>query len=148
MSVTVPDSLALDLDDFSGSGALPSSEEVLPPPPAPTGNPSDRVRAPFRPRRDTYERAKYWASKAGISVNEYFNEAAEEKIARENGDYALPTLEQARVNQLIDEMASLSTNVSNLQSVVTDGFGSLLGLTRGDNYLLDNEDGEIGGAEA
>jgi len=146
MSVTVPDSIALDLDDFTGSGALPSGEEVLPSPPAPAGDPSDRVRAPFRPRRDTYERAKYWASKAGISVNEYVAEGLEEKIARENGDYDLPTLEQARVNQLIDQVASLATNVANLQAVVTNGFGSLLGLTRGDNYLLDDEDGELGGA--
>jgi len=146
MSVTVPDSIAFDLDDFTGSGALPAGEEVLPPSPAPTGDPSDRVRAPFRPRRDTYERAKYWASKAGISVNEYVAEGLEEKIARENGDYDLPTLEQARLNQLVDQVSSLSTNLANLQSVVTDGFGSLLGLTRGDNYLLDDEDGELGGA--
>lgn len=71
-------------------------------------------------------------------------EAIEEKIRRENGDYDLPTLEIARLGQLIDQMASLSTNVANLERVTVTGFDSLMGLTRGDNYLLDDEDGEIG----
>lgn len=103
-----------------------------------------RVRIAVRLRKDTDQRARYWADKANLSVNEYISEAVEEKIRRENGDYDLPTLEQARLNQLIDEMRSLSTNVANLESVATNGFDSLLGLTRGDNYLVDPEDGEIG----
>lgn len=56
----------------------------------------------------------------------------------------LPTLEIARLNQLIDQMKSLSTNVANPEAVTINGFDSLMGLTRGDNYLLDAEDGEIG----
>ena len=93
---------------------------------------------------DTDARVQYWAGKAGVSANEYIAEAVEEKIRRENGDYDLPTLEIARLGQLIDQMASLSTNVANLEQVTLTGFDSLLGLTRGDNYLLDEEDGEIG----
>jgi predicted DNA-binding protein len=103
-----------------------------------------RVRVPVRLPPDTKERARYWADKANISVNEYISEAVEEKIRRENGDYELPTLEQARMNQLIDEVASLSTNVANLETVTTTGFDALMGLTRGDNYLLDPEEGEMG----
>lgn len=103
-----------------------------------------RVRVAVRLRRDTDQRARYWADKANVSVNEYISEALEEKIRRENGDYDLPTLEIARLNQVIDQMAALSTNVANLELVTINGFDSLMGLTRGDNYLLDPEEGEIG----
>lgn len=103
-----------------------------------------RVRRAVRLPRDTDQRAMYWADRDNISVNEFIAEAVEEKIRRRNGDYDLPTLEQARLNQLIDEVASLSTNTANLESVVTTGFDALMGLTRGDNYLLDPEEGEIG----
>jgi hypothetical protein len=142
--VTVTDTLiAARQDDF---GAVPAAVKATPV--APVFKAADdaetRVRIAVRLRKDTDQRARYWADKANISVNEYISEAVEEKIRRENGDYDLPTLEQGRLNQLIDQMASLSTNVANLESVTTSGFDALMGLTRGDNYLLDPEDGEIG----
>ena len=34
-------------------------------------------------------------------------------------------------------------NVASLENVTVHGFDSLLNLTRGDNYLLDEEDGDI-----
>ncbi|WP_200811444.1 hypothetical protein [Plantibacter flavus] len=92
---------------------------------------------------DTFQRVTYWASKRELSENEYLVEAIEEKIARENGDYDLPTLEIARLNQLVDELGALSRNTANLERVVTGGFDSLLGLTRGDSYLLDAEAGDL-----
>ena len=93
---------------------------------------------------DDKERAAYWADKRGFSsVSEYVAEAVVEKIRRENLDYDLPTLEIARLNQVVDELKALSTNSANLERVVTQGFDSLIGLTRGDNYLLDGEDGEL-----
>lgn len=91
---------------------------------------------------DTYERLLYWSSKKGISINQYLNEALESAIAYENKDYPLPTLEQARLNQLIDQMVVLTSNVKSIETVVVSGFDSLLSMTRGDNYLLDYEDGE------
>lgn len=91
----------------------------------------------------TNERINYWSDHHGISRNEYIEEAITQKIARENGDYDLPTMEQARLNQLIDTITSLSINVTNLDKAMTSRFDSLIGLTRGDNYLLDPEDGEI-----
>ena len=103
-----------------------------------------RVRRQFRIHTDTLERVKYWRSKRDLTENEYFVLAIEEKIARENGDYDLPTLEIMRLNQLIDEMRANSTNVANLEAIVTSGFASLMGLTRGDSYLLDDDDGELG----
>lgn len=104
----------------------------------------DRVRKTLRFHPDTVQQASYWAKKHDIEENEYLVLAVEEKIARENGDYDLPTLEQYRLNQLIDEIRALSTNQANLEQVVTTGFDSLLGLTRGDSYLLDDESGELG----
>ena len=93
---------------------------------------------------DMYERLVYWAEKNGISINQYLGDAIAKAIAWENQDYPLPTLEQARLNQLIDTIAVLSANVKSMESVVVSGFDSLLGLTRGDNYLLDHqEDGEL-----
>lgn len=98
---------------------------------------------PLRLCPETKQRLQYWAAKKGMSANEYAVEAIEEAIRRENGDYDLPTLEIARLNQLVDEMKALSVNTANLERVVTQGFDSLIGLTRGNNYLLDDEDGEL-----
>lgn len=90
------------------------------------------------------QRAEYWAQKRGFaSVNEYVAEAVAEKIRRESLDFDIPDLLTARINQLIDEVKANSTNTANLERVVTMGFDSLIGLTRGDNYLLDEENGEL-----
>ncbi|MBT8163219.1 MULTISPECIES: hypothetical protein [Arthrobacter] len=110
-----------------------------------TINKDRRERTVVRLDPDDKQRAGYWAKRRGFSsVNEYMAEAIAEKIRRENQDYDLPTLEIARMNQLVDEVKALSTNSANLERVVTQGFDSLIGLTRGDsNYLFDDEDGEL-----
>lgn len=152
MSVPVADTptLAKQAGPRSGlpSGTRVDSVAVGAPPVAPVLKAPDaeegRQRTVIRLHPDTKERAKYWAARANVSVNEYMAEAVEEKIRRENGDYDLPTLEIARLGQLIDEVRSLSVNVGNLETVTHQGFDSLMGLTRGDNYLLDPEDGELG----
>ncbi|KII27037.1 membrane protein [Arthrobacter sp. AK-YN10] len=93
---------------------------------------------------DEKQRAEYWAQRRGYpSVNEYYAEAIAEKVRRENLDFDIPDLLTARINQVVDELKALSTNNANLERVVTMGFDSLLGLTRGDNYLLDDENGEL-----
>lgn len=137
---------ALPVASPSAGGAEPEVADGVAPVLKDSESSSARVRVPLRVHPDTKERAAYWASKANISVNEYMAMAVEEKVRRENGDYDLPTLEIARLNQLIDQMGSLATNVGNLERVTLTGFDSLMGLTRGDNYLLDEEDGEIGEA--
>lgn len=104
---------------------------------------SDTKRVTATVTSDTFERLQYWADRKGISINQYLNEAIDQAIAYENKNYPLPTLEQARLNQLIDQMAILSSNVNSLEKVVVSGLDSLLGLTRGDNYLLEHEDGEL-----
>ena len=100
-------------------------------------------RMTLRLSEDDYQRLQYWAKRRGLSANEYMQEALERQIWRENGDYDLPTAEVARLNQLIDAVTVLSSNVKSLEDVTVSGFDSLLGLTRGDNYLLEHEDGEV-----
>lgn len=107
------------------------------------GRAADARRVTVTLTPDMYQQLSYWAQKKGISINQYLFDAIQKSIAWENQDYPLPTLEQARLNQLIDAMAAMSSNVKSLESVVVSGFDSLLGLTRGDNYLLEHEDGEL-----
>lgn len=92
---------------------------------------------------DTFERLQYWAAKKDISINQYLNDAIDMAIAFENRDYPLPTLEQARLNQLIDVVAVLSSNIKSLETTTLSSLESLTGLARGDNYLLNHEDGEL-----
>ena len=120
---------ALDDDD-----RLPALASVK----LPVGSSPTRRRAVFRCSPETYARAEYWAERKGYaSVNELVGDALEAYIARINGDYDLPTLEIARLNQLVDAVVGLSANVANLQTVVQTGQDSLLGLVHGENYLLD-----------
>lgn len=90
-----------------------------------------------------YEHVIFWADKKGISINELLRDAISLYIAHENKDYDLPALEIQRLNQLVDSMDVLSSNIGSLEKVITSGFNSLIELTRGDNYLLDDDDGDI-----
>lgn len=92
---------------------------------------------------DLYESVTYWAKKNELSVNELLREALRFYIAHQNKDYDLPALEIQRLNQLIDAIHVLSGNVGSLEKITVSGFDSLLSLTRGDNYLLENDDGEL-----
>lgn len=103
----------------------------------------ENKRVTVRVDADTYERLVYWSQRHECSINEYLADAIDEAIKRENQDYDLPRAEIARLNQLIDVITVLSSDVNSLEDVVTSGFESLLGLTRGDNYLLEQEDGEL-----
>lgn len=103
----------------------------------------DSHRVTLRLTDKDYGRLTYWAEKAGMSVNEFVPTILDRWIDIENGNYQLPTLEAARLNQIIDVVLGLSSNVQSLESVVISGFDSLLKLTKGDNYLLEHEDGEF-----
>lgn len=106
-----------------------------------------RRRIALRAHPDTLELARYWAKRAGVSVNEWIVEALEERIDRVNGNYDLPTLEIARLNQLVDNQRAMTANIANLERVVVSMSESILGLARGDNYLMDDEDGELAAGE-
>ena len=100
------------------------------------------VRLNVRMPQAIREKVAYWAEKEGLSANDFIIECIEGHIARANGDYDLPTLEQARLAQLVDAQVVLASNVANLQKTVESMAGTIIGLTRGDSYLLDDEDGE------
>lgn len=92
---------------------------------------------------EDFQRIKYWSDLNQMEINSYILEALELKIKYENKDYDLPTLEIQRLNQLIDAIHVLSSNQQSMEHIITSGFDSLLGLTRGDNYLLEDEDGDV-----
>lgn len=100
-------------------------------------------RITLRLHPDAKARVAYWADSQGVSVNEFIVDAIDAAIRRMNSDYDLPTLEIARLAQLLDETKALTLNVANLERVITQMADSLLNMTRGDNYLLDTEDGEL-----
>ena len=97
-----------------------------------------RIRATID--KDIYMQIVYWAKERDMSINEYLAHAVEKTIDYECKNYDLPTLEIARLNQLIDVITCLSANTKALEETIISGFDSLLGLTRGDNYLLNSED--------
>lgn len=92
---------------------------------------------------DEYERLKYWAAKHDVSINDYIRDSIQFMIRYENKDYDLAPLEIQRLNQLVDVITTLSSDVKSLEDIAVSGFDSLLNLTRGDNYLLEGEDGNI-----
>ena len=89
---------------------------------------------------DEFKQIEYWANKRGVSINEYARLAFDYMIRRENRDFDVPNIVDQRINQLVDSIAVLSSNVKSLESITTSGFSSLLSLTRGDNYLLEDGD--------
>ena len=88
---------------------------------------------------DEYMQLVHRAKKHDVSINEYLHDCIEHMINWEAADYDLPTAEIRRLNQLVDGISVLSRNVKGLEDVITSGFDSLLGLTRGDNYLLEQD---------
>ncbi len=91
-------------------------------PTVPPPTPDRRERTWLRISAADKMQATYWAEKRGYpSLNEYLAEAVAEQVRRENQDYDLPTLEIARLNELVDQITALSTNVANLEHVVTQG---------------------------
>lgn len=95
-------------------------------------------------KEEDYQRLAYWAGQHEMSVNEYVRYAIDLAIRRDNKDFDMPTLEAARLNQMLDTMQVLSLNVGNLERTVTAGFDSLLRMTRGDNYLVSEDVDESG----
>ena len=102
-----------------------------------------RYRFTARVDEETKESLHYWAKKKGQTINDFLRDAISFYIAYQNKDYDLPTLEIQRLNQVVDAMAVLSSNVSSLEKIVVSGFDSLISLTRGDNMYLDDDDGEL-----
>lgn len=93
---------------------------------------------------DTRARVEYWARRHDVSEQEYMAGAIEQRIARENADYDLPTAEQHRLTQLVDSQLSLVTRLDNFEEIFVSTMSSMMELARGDNMLRDEVDGDIG----
>lgn len=103
-----------------------------------------RINVRFHP--ETLLKIRQWADQRDVSVNEYITEAVEKQLRREAGDYDLPTLEQQRLNQLIDAYVSLESRFESVEKVIVTMSNSIIGMVRGDNYLMDDDDGELSSA--
>lgn len=91
----------------------------------------------------TMEQVKYWADKKGCSTNDFVIDSIIANIARLNGDFTDPAPLLVVMNQLVDRVGALDSDISSLRSITTSGFDSVIGLARGDNYLSDDNDGEL-----
>lgn len=91
--------------------------------------------------KKTFDKLAYACENKGISLSEALREAIDLFIRYENEDYyPLARLEAERINQIVDYLALLSSNVKNLENVTIEGFSSLINITKGDNYLFDEEE--------
>lgn len=107
-------------------------------------NQDKRIRHTTRLSPELARMLQYWSSKGDYdSASDYIAQAVQEKIERENQDYDLPTLEIARLNQLVDVSKGIETNLGSLERVVLALSDTVIGLTRGDNYLAKDDDGEL-----
>lgn len=102
----------------------------------------ERKRVTSRFCESDFMRIAYWAEKHDLTVSEYVHDAVLLTIAHENGDWGeIPDIIVQRLNQLISNTEVLNRNVNSVGEMVESSMDSLLSLTRGDNYLLDDEDG-------
>ena len=105
--------------------------------------PKNTVRVSLRLDEDTHERLKYWSARKQVSLNTYILDAIDLMIAYENGDYDVPTALMQRINQLTGTVMAVQSSMDNLTTVTINGFDAIVGLARGDNYLAQEEDGEL-----
>lgn len=105
--------------------------------------PKNTVRISLRLDEDTHERLKYWSARKQVSLNTYILDAIDLMIAYENGDYDVPTALIQRINQLTGTVMAVQSSMDNLTNVTINGFDAIVGLARGDNYLAQEEDGEL-----
>lgn len=93
--------------------------------------------------KDMMMQIAYWSNKKGISMNRYLYEALESFIKWEGSDHSVPTQEIERVNQCADAIEDLSSAVYDMQRTIDSGFDALISVTRGDNYFLRDDNGDI-----
>lgn len=104
---------------------------------------TDTRRMTVRISEDDYQRLKYWAEREEIKINDFVQESVHHYIRYLNHDLDLPDATVRRINQLVDVVQILSSNQASLERTVIRGFESLMGMTRGENYLNDEETGEL-----
>ncbi len=95
---------------------------------------------------DMYRKLCNLAERKDESLSDVLREAVDLLIRYDNEDYyPLARIEAARVNQMVDLMASMSSKLDNVSKYMVEGFTSILNVTNGDapNYLqrvMDEDD--------
>lgn len=89
----------------------------------------------IRLTQEMFEKVSEWASIKGISMNQLVMDAIELQIKFYNSNYDLPTLEQARLNQLIQEQQLMRKEVNNLTASVDNLLQVITNLDSGENLL-------------
>lgn len=92
---------------------------------------------------DDYNALVYWSEAFEMDRTEFLVTAMYHYIKWRNQDYDLPTAEMQRLNQLTDAIQSLIVSNEHLEQTTINGMDSLIGIIRGGNYLVDDEDGEL-----
>lgn len=87
-----------------------------------------------------YAELMHWANARDVSMQEYLLEAIKYKMAYDAGDVDVPDALVQRVAQLVESEIELRSEFNNLRELIVSSMRSLLALTRGDNYLLDDAD--------
>lgn len=113
------------------------------------------ARPTIRMNLETYERAKFWASRdaeaAGTppNFNDFVTVAVENEIARRSGvEIDADNILTGRINHVADAVKSMETQLDAMSSMVRTTFSTLIELARGDSILTDaseDEDGELDG---
>ncbi|MCC2249013.1 hypothetical protein JUJ52_03450 [Virgibacillus sp. AGTR] len=85
----------------------------------------------------------YWSDRFGMEQTEFLITAMYHYVKWRNQDYELPTAEIQRLNQMVDAIQNLVVSNEHLEKSVVNGFDAMLGIIRGDNYLVEKEDGEL-----
>ena len=91
----------------------------------------------------TFERLTFWAESKGISINQFLNDAIDLAIDFENRRFPMSTMEMARMDEMIDALNSLSSNQRSLENMIQSFLNMMIRMTRGDNYLLNDQDGDL-----
>lgn len=92
---------------------------------------------------EDYNFLAYWSDRFGMDQTEFLITAMYHYVKWRNQDYDLPTAEIQRLNQMVDAVQSLVVSQEHLEKSVINGFDAMLGIIRGDNYLVEEEDGEL-----
>ncbi|WP_145142308.1 hypothetical protein [Paenibacillus sp. Y412MC10] len=85
----------------------------------------------------------YWAEMFEMDETELMMRAVRHYVGWRNQDFDLPTAEIQRLNQLTDAMQNLVSSNERLSNTVINGFDAMMGIMRGDNYLIEPENGDL-----
>lgn len=92
---------------------------------------------------EDFDKLNYWSERYDMDKTEFLVTSMNHYIKWRNGDYDLPNMEIQRLNQMIDAVNNLISTNENIETSVISGFDAMLGIIRGDNYLVDDDDGEL-----